>query len=104
MSLRQIFGMLLSALATVATTVAVILGFRIKDKNEEIASQAETIDKLEKTQEYAIKSDVETRQIQEDYNEKIDSLNNSADPVATSLDILRDLKGNSSSRVRPNNR
>ena len=67
MTLRQIFGVILSALATIATTIAVVLGLRIKDKNEVIASQSETIDKLEKTQGYAIKSDVETRKIKEEY-------------------------------------
>lgn len=103
MSVRQIFGIILSTLATVATTVAVILGLRIKDKNEVIESQSETIDRLEETQEYAVKSDVETRKIQEDYDEKVASLGTGSDPVADSLDLMRELKGGSSRRVRPDN-
>lgn len=103
MTVRQVFGIILSALAAVATTVAVILGLRIKDKNEVIDSQADTIDKLEKTQEYAIKSDVEARKIKEDYDEKVASLGTDPDPVAGSLGLMRELKGGSGRRVRPDN-
>ena len=103
MSLRQIFGIVLSALAAVATTVAVVRGLRVRDKNDVIESQSETIDRLERTQEYSVKSAVETRKIQEDYSEKVATLGTGTDPVADSLELLRELKGGSCRRVRPDN-
>lgn len=103
MTVRQVLGIILSALASVATAVAVILGIKVRERGEVIEGQAEVIDRMERTQEYAVRSDIEARKIKESADEKVCSMRSADDPVSASLDVLRDLKGGSGSRVRPDN-